>query len=192
MDTTYTSPVPVPALDAAPPGIHRGFYGMPTYLSLPTPDLAASTAFWTRGLGFIDLFTLPGQVTHLRRWAFQDVLLVPGTRDAGPIAATTAFSCVPAQIEEIAARCEELAPGCTGGPRKMPWNSVELTVITPENARIVMTAAHPIDPHSAQAEELRAVGIAVPEPDAENGPEPDAGSVPGSAAGSAPGPSPRR
>ncbi|WP_327588455.1 hypothetical protein OHA25_16560 [Nonomuraea sp. NBC_00507] len=45
---------------------------------MPTSDLAAAVDFWTRGLGFIDLFTVPGQVTRLRRWAFQDARLVPG------------------------------------------------------------------------------------------------------------------
>ena len=39
--------------------------------------MAASVDFWTRGLGFFELFAAPGRVTHLRRWAFQDVLLVP-------------------------------------------------------------------------------------------------------------------
>jgi hypothetical protein len=44
-----------------------------------------------------------------------------------------------------------------------PWNSVELTVITPENARVVMTAARPLDPRGARADELRAMGIRIPE-----------------------------
>ncbi len=76
--SSYVSPVPLPALDATPPEVHRGIYGMPVFLTVPTPDLAASADSWIRGLGFIDLFSVPGQVTHLRRWAFQDVLLVPG------------------------------------------------------------------------------------------------------------------
>lgn len=44
----------------------------------------------------------------------------------------------------------------------MPWNSVELEVITPENARVIMTAAQPYDPESASAQHLRDMGI--PEP----------------------------
>ena len=158
--TEYTSPVPIPALDAVAPEVCRQIYGMPMYLTVPTADLAASVDFWIRGLGFIDLFTIPGRLTHLRRWAFQDVLLVPGEPAGG--ATSIGFSCVPSQLEEVRGMCEDLLPGCTTGPIEMPWNSLELTVVTPENARVIMTAARPIDPDSVQAENLRAVGIEVP------------------------------
>lgn len=158
----YTSPVPVPALDAAPPEVYRRHYGMPMYVTVPTGDLAASKEFWTRGLGFVDLFSIPGRLTHLRRWAFQDVLLVSGEAPAEAPATSVGVSCVLGQIDPIAARCEELLPGCTRGPEEMPWNCVELTVITPEKARVVMTAARPIDPHSAKADELRALGFRFP------------------------------
>ncbi|MFD0855655.1 VOC family protein [Actinomadura adrarensis] len=67
-DAFEISPVPPPGPDAKPPEIYRGIYGMPMYVTVPTPDLAASVDFWTRGLGFVDLFTVPGQITHLRRW----------------------------------------------------------------------------------------------------------------------------
>ncbi|KUJ64823.1 glycosyltransferase [Streptomyces albus subsp. albus] len=158
----YISPVPMPALDAVAPEVHRGFYGMPMFINVPTDDLAASTDFWVRGLGFIDFFSIPGRLVHLRRWAFQDVLLVPGERAEEAPVTSVSFSCVPGQVEEIAARCEELLPGCTSGPREMPWNSVDLTITTPENLRIVMTAARPVDPHSPQAEYLRAGGFEIP------------------------------
>lgn len=156
------SPVPVPALDAEPPEIHRGLYGMPMFMTLPTSDLAASVDFWVRGLGFIDLFSVPGRLTHLRRWAFQDVLLVPGDRPAAAPAAAVNVACVLRQIDEVRTACEELVPGCTSGPHAMPWNSVELQVITPENTRVTMTAARPLDPRSAEAQDLRDMGIEVP------------------------------
>ena len=127
------SPVPVPALDAVPPELFRGLYGMPMFATVPTADLAASVDFWVRGLGFFDLFSVPGQLTHLRRWAFQDVLLVPGERPAAAEALSVSFACVLSQIEQIAAGCAELVPGCTMGPRQMPWNSVELEIVTPEH-----------------------------------------------------------
>lgn len=160
--TDYASPVPMPALDATPPEVYRGIYGMPMFLTIPTADLAASRDFWIRGLGFIDLFSVPERLTHLRRWAFQDVLLTPGTRSARASAASVSFACVLSQLDEVAAACEEILPGCTTGPTVMPWNSMELTVVTPENTRVVMTAARPIDPDSEQAAGLRAIGIEVP------------------------------
>jgi hypothetical protein len=121
--------------------------------------MAASVEFWTRGLGFFEFFAAPGRVTHLRRWAFQDVLLVP-TDDpadvpASPPAVTVTFSCVLSQVDQIAAACEELVPGSTTGPRQTPWNTIDLEVVTPENVRVIMTAARPYDPASAEAQSLR-------------------------------------
>lgn len=156
------SPVPTPALDAEPPEVYRGIYGMPMFVTVPTSDLPASVDFWIRGLGFIDLFTVPGRLTHLRRWAFQDVLLVPTGRPAEAPAVSVSFACVLSQIDEVAAACAELLPGCTTGPRQTPWNTVDLEVITPENARVVLTAARPLDPHSVEARNLEAMGIEIP------------------------------
>ncbi|MEV0893255.1 VOC family protein [Promicromonospora sp. NPDC050262] len=156
------SPVPVPGPDARAPEPFHGIYGMPMFVSVPTADLAASTDFWVRGLGFFELFSVPGQVVHLRRWTFQDVLLVPTGRPGEAPALGVSFSCVLDQVEEIAAACEEVLPGSTTGPRTMPWGSVELEVVTPENARVVMTAARPYDPDSAVAQNLRDMGIEGP------------------------------
>lgn len=163
MTDTYPAfdmgPVPLPALDAEPAELFRGIYGMPMFVNVPTRDIAASVEFWTRGLGFFELFAAPGRVTHMRRWAFQDVLLVP-TDDpagvlAGPPAMTVTFSCVLSQVDRIAAACEELVPGSTTGPRRTPWNTIDLEVVTPENVRVIMTAARPYDPASAEAQSLR-------------------------------------
>ncbi|KAF0847449.1 hypothetical protein FNL39_103347 [Nocardia caishijiensis] len=135
---------------------------MPMFVIVPCPDIARSVEFWTEGLGFFELFAAPGQVTHLRRWAFQDVLLVPGAPADRPGGLTVSFSCVLGEIEAIAAACERVAPGCTVGPRVMPWNSMELEVRTPERTRVVMTAAQPYDPDSPAAEHLRSIGIEGP------------------------------
>lgn len=159
---TAMSPVPVPALDATPPDIFRGVYGMPMFATLPTSDLAASVDFWTRGLGFIDLFSIPGHLTHLRRWAFQDVLLVPGEQHATAPASGLSFACVLSQIHEVRAACEDLLPGCTSDPRAMPWNSVELQIVTPERTRVTMTAARPLEPGSPEEQNLMDMGIEVP------------------------------
>ncbi|MFI9401886.1 VOC family protein [Nocardia sp. NPDC052316] len=157
------SPVPDAALDAEPAELYRGIYAMPMFLTAPTADLAESVDFWVRGLGFFDLFTAQGQITHLRRWAFQDVLLVPGEQPADAAAVSVSFACVLSQLDQIATACEQLRPGCTTGPREMPWNSVELEVRTPENIRVIMTAARPYDPNGAAAEYLRDMGIPAPE-----------------------------
>lgn len=157
------SPVPAPALDARPPEVYKGIYGMPMFVTVPTADLAASVDFWTRGLGFIDLFSIPGRITHLRRWAFQDVLLVPTDRAAETPALSVSFACVLSQVDEVAAACEELLPGCSTGPRQTPWNTVDVEVVTPENVRVVLTAARPLDLDSDMARSLEAAGFMMPE-----------------------------
>lgn len=163
------SPVPEPADDAVPPEPYRGIYGMPMFVTVPTPDLPASQQFWTDGLGFIDLFSVPGQIVHLRRWAFQDVLLVPAQETSRndssrqDTVTTVSFACVQSQLAQVAAACEELRPGCTSGPHQMPWNTTDLQIRTPEGACVVYTAARPFDPDSAQARTLNEMGIVHPD-----------------------------
>ena len=174
------SPVPVPAEDARPPEPFRGIYGMPMFVTVPTRDLEGSAEFWAEGFGFFTLFDIPGKLVHLRRWAFQDVLLVPAGDESVPAdgnaapAASAAsstpekpgvavsFSCVLSQIETIAETCDRLIPGCVRGPRSTLWNSLEVEVTTPENVRVIFTAAKPFDPNGEQADNMERVGIRVP------------------------------
>jgi len=138
-DAFDISPVPAPGPDAVAPPLFRGIYGMPMFVTIPTADLAASIDFWTRGLGFFELFGIPGQMTHLRRWAFQDVLLVAGTPD------------------DTAPALRAL--GVDAHPRDTMWNTRDIEVITPENTRVVFTAGKVFDPDSVEGRTLRAVGI---------------------------------
>ncbi|GAB2528257.1 VOC family protein [Paramicrobacterium agarici] len=161
------SPVPPPGPDATPPDVYRGIYGMPMFVTIPTADLTASVDFWTRGLGFIDLFTTPGVMSHMRRWAFQDALLVAGEPADGEPAMTVSFSCVLSELDAIADACEKLVPDCTTGPRAMPWPTVDLEVRTPENTRVIITAARGVDPRSDEAQALREAGYGVPDADEE-------------------------
>lgn len=157
------SPVPAPGPDAVPPEPFHGIYGMPSFVSIPTTDLAESVDFWTRGLGFFELFSVPGTLVHLRRWAFQDVLLIAAESvPEQPPAMSFSFSGVLSQVESLAQDCRALRPDAVDGPRDTPWNTRDVEVITPENARIVFTAAKPFDPASQEARNLEAMGIAPP------------------------------
>jgi hypothetical protein len=100
---------------------------------------------------------------HLRRWAFQDVLLVPAAivPEQAP-AMSLSFACVLSQVDSLVEACRALHPNSVDGPRDTPWNTRDVEVITPENARIVFTAAKPFDPASAEARNLAAVGITPP------------------------------
>jgi hypothetical protein len=119
--------------------------------------------FWVRGLGFFELFGIPGRVVHLRRWAFQDVLLVPaaGVPEQAP-ALSVSFACLLSQIDSLVEDCRAVRPDSVDGPRNTPWNTCDVVVTTPENARIVLTAAKPFDPSSEEARNLAAVGITPP------------------------------
>lgn len=131
------SPVPAPGPDAVAPELFRGIYGMPAFVTIPTTDLAASVEFWTRGLGFFELFGVPGRIVHLRRWVFQDVLLVPGetAQETAP-GLRVSFACVLGQIEPLVAACRAWGPGTVGDPIDTPWNTRDVEIVTPrERAR---------------------------------------------------------
>ncbi|MFI6416756.1 VOC family protein [Streptomyces sp. NPDC050842] len=158
------SPVPTPGPDAVPPELFRGIYGMPAFATIPTSDLSASVDFWVRGLGFFELFSIPGRLVHLRRWAFQDVLLVSEGRIAEQVPAMTfSFACVLSQVDPVVDACRALRPHSVDGPRDTPWNTRDVEVTTPENVRIVFTAAKPFDPASQEARNLEAIGITPPD-----------------------------
>lgn len=160
------SPVPAPGPDVVAPEPFHGIYGMPSFVTIPTTDLDASVDFWTRGLGFFELFSVPGRLVHLRRWAFQDVLLVPAASVAEQVAAVRfSFACVLHQIDALVDACRAVSPGAVGVPRDTPWGTRDVEVVTPERVRIVLTAAKPFDPASQVAENLAAVGITAPAPD---------------------------
>lgn len=166
------SPVPAPGPDAVAPEPFRGIYGMPSFVTIPTADLQGSVDFWTRGLDFFELFSVPGQLVHLRRWAFQDVLLVPAaTAPEDASGMIVSFACVLQQIDELANACRAQGAGEVSDPRDTPWGTRDVDVITPERVRVVLTAAKPYEPGSAVARNLEEIGIAAPGNDTEkNGP----------------------
>ncbi|CAN5753309.1 hypothetical protein BH24ACT14_BH24ACT14_02320 [soil metagenome] len=129
--------------------IDRDIYGMPAFTSLQTNDLAASRRWWTEGLGFIELAVMPGpdgreSLIHLRRYRYQDVLLVGG-RPAGtpaPVGISVSFAHA-GPLDELAALAERLRQfpgGVVTGPEEMPWFAVQLTATDPDGYTIVLTA----------------------------------------------------
>ncbi len=148
------SPVPDPAGDAASPGVSRAIYGMPMFVTLTVADLDATLSWYLDGLGFVDLFTLPGPagplLVHLRRWQFQDLLVRPA---AGPVTASpgtsVSFAAVHGEIDALAARARSHGGGRVEGPVDTPWNTRDVTTVDPDGHVVVFTAARP--PASADA-----------------------------------------
>jgi hypothetical protein len=168
-DAFAMSPVPSPGPDAVPPEPFRGIYGMPMFVTIPTRDLDASRDFWFRGLGFFELFSIPGTLIHLRRWAFQDVLLVPAATtatEAPGASMSVSFACVLSQLDEIANACRALGVASVTGPSDTPWNTRDVTVVTPEGTHVILTAGKPFDPTSEEARNLQSVGIHAPDTEA--------------------------
>jgi catechol 2,3-dioxygenase-like lactoylglutathione lyase family enzyme len=158
--TETPSPVPAPAAGAQAPPISRAIYGMPMFATLQARDLAATVSWYTEGLGFINLFTMPGPdgaplLVHLRRWQFQDLLVrparglvTPGDRPArGPATPGStcqlSFAAVYGELDALAERARAHAAGQVDGPADTPWNTRDLTATDPDGQVVVFTAARP-------------------------------------------------
>ncbi|MFJ4296410.1 VOC family protein [Curtobacterium sp. NPDC089689] len=161
------SPVPEPTVDAVGPGHFDGIYGMPAFVTVTTDDIDRSVRFWTEALDFFVLFAVPGRLVHLRRWAFQDVLLVPGAPQADGGTTTVSFACVLGELPAFLERLALFPDAEVHGPTDTPWNTLDVEVVTPEHVRVVVTAAKPYDASSAEARALRDVGIAPTPADAD-------------------------
>src|SRR5690606_10092039 len=130
-------------------------YGMPAFAKLAVADLAATVAWFTGALDFIELFTMPGPdgpaLVHLRRWRYQDILVVPAPGQAQPIgpAIQLTFAAEFEELDGLAARAK--AAGATvDGPVDTPWNARDLTVTSPDGLTVVFTARRPEPLRDAQ------------------------------------------
>lgn len=129
--TEIQSPVPSPGPNAAAPPITRVIYGMPMFATLVVTNLQATTSWYVDGLGFINLFTMPGPpgplLVHLRRWQFQDLLVrpAPGSLHAGN-GSSLSFAAVDGELDELAARARTHGGGQVDGPTNTLWNTRDL------------------------------------------------------------------
>lgn len=100
------SSVPDPVAGAQAPGISRAIYPMPMFATFSVADLDATVSWYVGGLGFINLFTLPGPagpaLVHLRRWKFQDLLVRPATESVTPgNGCAVSFAAVHSEIDAL-------------------------------------------------------------------------------------------
>jgi len=137
------------AIEVPVPEITREIYAMPAFVTLEVSDVRATVAWYTDGLGFIDLFTMPGPdgtpvLVHLRRWKYQDILLRPAT---GPVVAPTGSRIsVSARYEDLAGLAERArrhGGGQVEGPADTAWNTHDVTTVDPDGYTVVFTAPRP-------------------------------------------------
>ena len=147
--TDITSPVPEPAAGARAPGVSCAIYGMPMFATLAARDIGATVSWYTGGLDFIELFTVPGPgggpvLVHLRRWQFQDLLVRPAH---GPVTpgngCVLSFAAVYGEIDALAERARAHGGGQVEGPADTPWNTRDLTTTDPDGNLVIFTAARP-------------------------------------------------
>ena len=146
--TAFTSPVPRPGSHEIPQ-ISREIYGMPAFATLHTRALTDLVEWYVDGLGFIELFSIPGPygapvLVHLRRWHFQDLLIRP-TTDAVVAggAISLSFAAVVDELDGLWRRAKGLAGGAVTEPRDTAWNTRDVVATDPDGNVVVFTAARP-------------------------------------------------
>lgn len=142
------SPVPAPGHDVVAPPISRAIYGMPMFATLQAADIDRTISWYTEGLGFIQLFAMPGPggpvLVHLRRWQFQDLLVRPASGPSRPgTGCTLSFAAVYGEVDKMAEIARDHGTGQVEGPADTPWNTRDLTTVDPEGNVVIFTAARP-------------------------------------------------
>lgn len=146
---------------AAPePVIDRSIYGMPAFVSLAVADLVRSRRFYTEALDWIVLAAIPGPggsdvLVHLRRWRYQDILLVGGAVEVGH-GMSISVAADPDELDGLAAQVLAAGVGSCSGPDDSPWNTltVTVTVTDPDGYRLTYTARRPEGRRDAAFEEM--------------------------------------
>jgi catechol 2,3-dioxygenase-like lactoylglutathione lyase family enzyme len=132
--------------------ITRDIYGMPAFTTLTVADLDRTVDWYTNGLDFVVLFTVPGSdgtpvLVHLRRWRYQDILVRPGlTRQDRASTGdewTVSVMADADQLDELTKRARDHGGGAVEGPYDTPWNTRDVRTTDPDGYAVVYTARRP-------------------------------------------------
>lgn len=146
--------------------IDREIYAMPAFTTLPVADLSLAVA-WYGSLGFEVLAEMgegPMRVVHLRRYRYQDLLLVPASPATTPPASEPAsggarinFSHTGPldDLDTMVAAAREQSTGTVTGPTPTPWHAVEVEAIDADGHVVVMTARSATPPPQAFLDDVR-------------------------------------
>jgi catechol 2,3-dioxygenase-like lactoylglutathione lyase family enzyme len=128
-------------MDVIEPVVTRDIYGMPAFVTLAVADLDRTVDWYTNGLDFVVLFTLPGLV-HLRRWRYQDILVREGSAPTGG-QWTLSVMAEASALPELVARAQAHGGGLVEGPLDTPWNTRDVRATDPDGYTVVYTARRP-------------------------------------------------
>jgi catechol 2,3-dioxygenase-like lactoylglutathione lyase family enzyme len=134
-------------MDAIEHEITRDIYGMPAFTTLTVADLDRTVDWYTNGLDFIVLFTVPGPdgsraLVHLRRWRYQDILVRPGGAPSGG-EWTVSVMADADQLDDLTQRARNHGGGVVEGPFDTPWNTRDVRATDPDGYTVVYTARRP-------------------------------------------------
>lgn len=137
-------------------GIDTSVYGMPAFVTLRVADLRRSVEWYVAGLGLHLLATMgrtaddQPALVHLRRWRYQDILLIAVD---GPVEASSAvtlsFAALADELPTLAETAARAGGGRVTGPQVAPWGTTDMTVVDPDGHTLVFTAPPAVPPKGA-------------------------------------------
>ena len=142
--------------------VDREIYVMPAFATILVTDLDLARR-WYAAMGFVELAVLPGpgegpSLVHLRRYRYQDLLLVPAPDGAptGTGAARISFAHTGAlsELDEIAAALRDAGSGAVDGPNETPWFAVEVVGRDADGNTVVLTGRSETPPPTEWTDEI--------------------------------------
>ena len=127
--------------------IDRGIYVMPQFVTFEVSDMASARRWYVKGLGFVELAVLPGPagdpvLVHLRRFRYQDILLVPASEPSSGASpgVRVSFAAGDENLDARAAIAAGEPGGEVEGPMRTPWNTRDLHFRDADGYVVVFTA----------------------------------------------------
>lgn len=145
---------PEASVEVPKPVIDLSIYVMPAFVTLSVSNLERSRRWYVEGLGFALLASVPGPsgevaLLHLRRWRYQDVLLVPARHPLAPLPVERSIrltlSAHGTNLDALVASARVIDGGSVEGPTITPWNTLDVLARDPDGYEVVFTSTLP--PH---------------------------------------------
>ncbi len=140
------------SVEVPKPVIDLSIHVMSAFATLAVSHLERSQRWYVEGLGFALLASVPGPsgevaLLHLRRWRYQDLLLVPARH---PFPSTPmdrgirlTFSAHGIDLEALVAPARATGGGTVEGPTATPWNTLDVLARDPDGYEAVFTSSLP-------------------------------------------------